>query len=600
MSNFSLKVAKILGNSDDTGWAQSYFFTPENKDLLEKRGSLLACFSLSDQEGANSEFGQELIDRLQKEYYDQASGLPMQRLVNSLEAIAQEVASSQIDFSVEIVAGVFWRGVWYFAVLGEGKVLVKRGPTISAVLVGEADGQVVSSSGKAERGDLVVLGTTGFYILRDDLIQQALSQEDLKKTAEKLSGGLLSVSDNNNAAGLVIELAAQGEPVNTRSTSSSGDQQRKLSFSLPNSFSSLLSSGRWPVLVVSLALVLALSLGGYFFFRQRNLNRRQQAQEVISQVREKYQEAQSLSSLDKDQAIKITNEAQGLLGSVSFDSSNKQEADHLKQDLDQLLTSLTQTPPPPTDSLTEFFSLSEISSDLKIAHLAGSGKTIFILDNDSGKVYSLGWEDKKSAVLLGDEKIKKATKLFSQAGKIILLADDGFYEITNNKLTKIIEIDDSWGKIVDFYGWLGNLYLLDSQNNIVWQYPATQSGFGAVRKWNKEELPQVVDGSTITIDSAIWLVSGKLYRLYQGYLDDTYHIADLGDQVLIYTGADFDNIYLVDKENHRFLTVNKETGQVDIEVRALDLDQAQGLIVSPDETVAVIATSDQLLKIVLN
>ncbi|KUK83264.1 MAG: hypothetical protein XD98_0385, partial [Microgenomates bacterium 39_6] len=140
MDNFSLRVAKILGTNNESSWVQSYFFTPENKDLLEKRGSLLACFSLSatGQESVNPEFGQDLIDRLQKEYYEQAGGWPMQRLVDALEAIRDEVLESQLDFTVEIVAGVFWNGLWYFAILGEGKVLVKRGPTISAVLVGES------------------------------------------------------------------------------------------------------------------------------------------------------------------------------------------------------------------------------------------------------------------------------------------------------------------------------------------------------------------------------------------------------------------------------------------------------------------------------
>jgi hypothetical protein len=166
-------------------------------------------------------------------------------------------------------------------------------------------------------------------------------------------------------------------------------------------------------------------------------------------------------------------------------------------------------------------------------------------------------------------------------------------------LSKTIEVDDSWGEVVDFYSWLGNLYLLDVQNKIIWQYPATRDGFGAIRKWNKEDLPAVSEGSVITIDAAIWLAGGKLYRLYQGYLDDTYEVSGLGNEVLIYTGADFDNVYLVDKENSRFLAVNKETGQIGNEKRAVDLDKAQGLIVSPDETVAVIGTSDKLLKVAL-
>jgi len=593
MDNFSLRVAKILGTNNESSWVQSYFFTPENKDLLEKRGSLLACFSLSatGQESVNPEFGQDLIDRLQKEYYEQAGGWPMQRLVDALEAIRDEVLESQLDFTVEIVAGVFWNGLWYFAILGEGKVLVKRGPTISAVLVGESEKEVVSSSGKAEKGDLIILGTTGFYTLRDDLIQQALSKEDLKEVAGRLSDGLSSAPENSDAAGLVIELVVDEENIEAKAPVNTKNKVKKFSF--PSSF------GRWLIPVIAIILVLGLSIGGYFFFRQRGASKQRLAQETISQVQTKYQEAQGLALLDKDQAVRIASEAQDLLVNTDFDQTSQEEADRLKQDLDQLLAGLTQESPLPDNTLDEFFSLEKIDSELILADLFSAGKTIYLLDNDNGKVYSLGWEDKESNVVLGEEKIKKASQLFYQAGKIILLAEDGFYEIANNTLKKIIEVDDSWGEIVDFYGWLGNLYLLDTGNNVIWQYPATQGGFGVIRKWNKEDLPTTSDGASISIDAAIWLASGKLYKLYQGYLEDTYNVADLGGQVLVYTAADFDNVYLVDKDNSRFLAVNKETGETDNETKALGLDEAKGLIVSPDETVAVIGTSDKLLKVVL-
>jgi len=561
---------------------------------LEKRGSLLACFSLSatGQESINPEFGQDLIDRLQKEYYEQAGGWPMQRLVDSLEAIKDEVLESQLEFVVEIVAGGFWNGLWYFAILGEGKVLVKRGPTISAVLVGESEKEVVSSSGKAEKGDLIVLGTTGFYILRDDLIQQALSKEDLKGVAGQLSDGLSSSPENGDAAGLVIELVVDEENIEAKTPVNTKNREKNFSF--------LSSFKRWLIPAMGVILVLSLLVGGYFFFRQRGANKQKLTQETISQAQTKYQEAQGLALLDKDQAIRIASEAQEILAETSFDQTSQEEADRLKQDLDQLLATLTQEPSSPTNTLDEFFSLEKIDSELILADLSSAGKTIYLLDNDNGKVYSLGWEDKKSSVVLGEEKIKKATKLFFQAGKIILLADDGFYEIANNKLDKIIEVDDSWGKVVDFYGWLGNLYLLDTQNNINWQYPATREGLGAIRKWNKEDLPTISDGASISIDAAIWLASGKLYKFYQGYLEDTYNVTDLGSQVLVYTEVDFDNVYLVDKDNSRFLAVNKETGETDNETRALGLDEAKALIISPDETVAVIGTKDQLLKVVLD
>ena len=584
-NNFSLKVAKVLGISNESLWSQIHFFTPKDPRKKEKRGSLLAVFSAKSPAGGfRPEYGKELITRLQEEYYGHEQGWPMPHLVASLEKLAQEIADNQFSFEVGITAGVFWHGVWYFAILGKGKVLVKRGPTLSAVLTGE--GAVVSSSGKAEEGDLVILGTEDFFQVSADIFQKAIGTGDLRQAAETIAPVLLKEEKNGAAAGLLIKLGAAQKA------------KRKLveKRKLPQlDFSSF--SKKW-LLVGSAVLVILLSSGGFFLWQRQRNKTSLLSDEALIAIEKQYQEAKAIVSLDKEQAGKILQEAKENVASLPSSTETEARRD-LEEKINLLLKELEDKSVVPQKELPLFLDLTGEEKEITIGAMALLGEKIYLLDRSSEKIYQLGWQDKEIVTLVGDEKIKNISAMFARTGGLVLLSDNGIYEIKDDKLDKVIEVADEWGEISDIYGWLGNLYLLDVEKDMTWQYPAIKNGYGAIREWNKEvDLPDWPSGSSLTVDGSIWVTAGgKIYQYYKGYQENVFTIEGLGNETLLYTTADFDNLYLVDKNSHRFLVVEKESGEIKKEIKGASLKEAKGLIVSSEETVALIAVKDKLYQI---
>ena len=365
-NNFSLKVAKVLGISNESLWSQIHFFTPKDPRKKEKRGSLLAVFSAKSPAGGfRPEYGKELITRLQEEYYGHEEGWPMPHLVASLEKLAQEIADNQFSFEVGITAGVFWHGVWYFAILGKGKVLVKRGPTLSAVLTGE--GAVVSSSGKAEEGDLVILGTEDFFQVSADIFQKAIGTGDLRQAAETIAPVLLKEEKNGAAAGLLIKLGAAQKA------------KRKLveKRKLPQlDFSSF--SKKW-LLVGSAVLVILLSSGGFFLWQRQRNKTSLLSDEALIAIEKQYQEAKAIVSLDKEQAGKILQEAKENVASLPSSTETEARRD-LEEKINLLLKELEDKSVVPQEELPLFLDLTGEEKEITIGAMALLGEKIYLLD----------------------------------------------------------------------------------------------------------------------------------------------------------------------------------------------------------------------------
>ena len=591
-TNLGFEVAKILGTPDEHSWSQVHVFVPQDAEKKERRGSLLAIFSLKAPQGSlTPDLGKELISRLQEEYYGQLPGWPMKRLTTSLDRLNKEVKESQLPVGLEITAGILWQGVWYFACLGEGRVLVKRGPTLSAVLVGGApegiDEGVVSASGKAEEGDLIILGGKDFFeTINQKTIQKSLESNMPREVVEMLSPILAGKEERGAAAALVVKLKKGGEKI--RDTEVGEKKKKKIS--------------RKKLWLGILLLVLVLGSGVLgIVLTKKGRSRRQQFDQVFSQAQEKYREAEAIAPLDHVQATVFLEETRQLIDQMeALGGASDQEIQTLKEKIQALSSNLGEKTVEKALPLPVFFDFSSEKDDgVKIDDLAVLGKKIFILDNEQGKILRLDWESQEKEVVLGEDKLRKAKKIFPQVGGVAILLGDGIYKIEQGELNKLVEKEKDWGEIVDFTGWLGNLYLLDVDNGQIWQYPAIKNGLGTRRAWIKEDKNYSLSNEALfLIDGSIWVIDrGKIYKFYKGYQKEVFEIASLGKNVFGYITADGEEFYLLDIDNNRLLLIDKEKGDIGREIPLPDLEKVRGLVVSPDETMALIGTDSTLLKI---
>ena len=580
--NWAIKVGKIVGPQDETHWSQTHVFVPPEKEKREKKGSLLAVFSLTGENSFPPDLGKELIFRLQEEYYGRAQGWPMQNLMAAVEKVAAEVEESQLGVELEITAAVFWQGIWYFVTNGAGRVYVKRGPTLSAVLSGE--GKISSSSGKAEEGDLILLGNNLFFQnLPTERVRQALETSSPALAAEALSPFLVK-EERLGAAALVVKLE-EGEA----SEEGKMEGEKKRDFS--GMKTSLAKYGKPAALGLFVLLLIGAAFWGIGKKKESALSKNR---EILGQAEEKIIQAEALADLNPLQAKTILEEQKAALEKISGDEELETKKKDLLNRLEQLLAEVNkpEEAPPPEEEWPVFLETEEVSD------MANLGKTIYILSSGAGKILQIDWEEKTSAVFLGDEKIGKMRFIVPQLNKMLLLADDGVYQADKSKLSPIIEKEESWGKIVGMSSWLGNLYLLDSAKDQIWQYPATASGFGAIQEWIKEKKQDFSDQAKITIDGAVWIVDqGKVFRYWKGYEEKVFSPEGLGKEVLPYTTADFDRLYLWDKEKGKLVFLNKEDGKVEGEKNIGRIEGGSSFIVSPDQTMALIGAGEKLVEI---
>jgi len=590
-SKYQLRAAQILGPTNEKTLSQARVFIPRDEEKQKKRGSLLLILSLkSSAEKLEPDWGKELLTRFQEEYYGQTEGWPMERLAASLKKIAREVEESNLPFQFEAVAAVLWQNVWYFASWGKGKVLVRRGPTMAAALVGK-EGEVVSSSGPAEAGDLVLLGSDDFLAaLESEEINKIMNLENEEEIAEAFSTAIAKKETLGSLVALIAQLVPEEEGSKEEEREPS---KKKEKVSLARYQGKIKQYGRWGLILVALVLLI---LSALLWKNKRSVSKKS---EYLSQAKEEYQQAAAALDIDPQQAESFLKKAEEWLAKAKEEEKETgEETASLQREIDQLKEKIEDYQTREIVSLPVFFDFADSEEKFSVDMMASLGKSIFILDEEKQKIVRLDWEDKETEVVLGDEKLSRAQAFFPQVSATGVFLGDGLYFVEKGELKKVIEEDEKWQEVVDLAGWLGNFYLLDSGADQIWQYPATTNGLGARKSWLKEEGENFGSQAKMVIDGSIFIADqGHIYRYYKGYKEDDFEIDAAQGEIFLATTADSDNLYLLNKGLARLLVISKEKGEIEKEIPLSEMKEATGLVVSPDETVALVGLKHQLLKI---
>jgi hypothetical protein len=200
VSKLSLAYAKIVATPTDTGWSQVY-----------NAGSLFAIVSLtvnSDSLEAKDKItpveislpaiGKDIFNDLEAEFF-------------SLEEKTLPAIKAAIEKSFEkIVPGIvadaglayFKDNLLYLFMLGKGKIIMKRGEKLGLLLEKTtADTTILTSSGRLQQGDVILLQTDHFaQNVPDANINAAFELQLPNDIAESLSPHVHEKEDGSQAA----------------------------------------------------------------------------------------------------------------------------------------------------------------------------------------------------------------------------------------------------------------------------------------------------------------------------------------------------------------------------------------------------------------
>lgn len=384
MEKVDLEFAKIVATPTSTSWSQVY-----------NAGNLFAVLSLTTTSLSEEEddllnvAGKKVFETLEKEYF----ALEEKNLASIKEAVGQACQKIPEGILGCLVVGAIIEAkndILYVFSFGAGKVVIKRGEKIGAIL--DLDTNIESltcASGFLEDGDLIILKTKQFTeVISESELAAALDSLPPSEIAETLSpkihekeeGGasaiVLRVKKNLVSQSLedVIQKEDGGEQIpQQEEVSPKKILPWELTLTKTKNYLNFLkqnvSHPRKVFLTVALILLLVFVLSIFFAVKKKEEIKTQALfQEIVIPAQKKYEEGQALLGLNKNLAREDLLQAQKILteGKSKFKSNSKEE-----KQISDLLAKVNKN-------------LEEISPE-KIAATLDKTKIIISVKNGSGQ-----------------------------------------------------------------------------------------------------------------------------------------------------------------------------------------------------------------------
>src|SRR5258706_7747290 len=168
-----LTTSSITSKKKDSNGIEVFGFVPEDEHELHDKGRLSILLSSTEIETDASFFARGVFSHIKTEYYQKASGDPMNTLKTAIASISGLIEKS------ELVVSVFMNNKMFcLAANGAHIVLIREG--VYATLLRSRDGETASLSGHIKSGDLFILGTRKFFeIITEDMLRASVSSRSL-------------------------------------------------------------------------------------------------------------------------------------------------------------------------------------------------------------------------------------------------------------------------------------------------------------------------------------------------------------------------------------------------------------------------------------
>ncbi|GEM_PF-3145195 len=331
----------------------------------------------------------------------------------------------------------------------------------------------------------------------------------------------------------------------------------------------------------AIAILLVLLASGVFAYRGRqNIEKRSEAASHIATADTKFSEAVAILGLNKSRARELLVEAdKEVKAAIALDAKNEKA--------NKLASSIT-------DKLKETESLSNVSFKT-VLDKQGTVVGLSISDKNLYAVY-----DKKIySILLSGGKETEEAELDGASDGLVSLGDA---VVSNGNTVEKIKLADgkkekigNVASLRDIGVFISNVYVL-SENQIK-KFVPVASGYTA----GGDYLGGKVDfdaGARMVIDGNVWVSSGqKIYKFLRGETQNFEISGLIGNTSAfgeIYTSAEMDNLYVIDKANSALLVISKD-GVYRKAYQASEFGQAKGIAVDDSETNIYIATGNKVI-----
>lgn len=476
-----------------------------------------------------------------------------------------------------LTGGVLVKDKTFFLITrGQGKIILIRDKKISEIIVGNH-----TAAGYVKDGDIFIFSYSSFPT---QLTFESLTDIFFKNSFDE--GTKIIKADfydqKKEETALFINFFSKKEPTFSFP---------RFSFSLPHlpSFSFFQASylrGKkltWVILSI-LGLIFLWSV--VFGYKRRLITKRKAMVNFArTEIEKKLEEAVDLSTFDLNESLKIINEVKQTFSQLKKDlgKEEKKEIEKIEKIINSKEKEILKKEEKEAE---EFFDLKLIKKEAKGNKMALFNDTLAVFNQKEGEVYLISI-DKKSHQILTSPSIKNGDLIALYENDVFIFTKEkGIIKLKNEKEEKrVVEKDDSWGKIIDFWVYNGNLYLLDKEKDEVYKYLVAVEGYGGKTSYFKPQ--EAIDLSlavSMAIDSSVYIATEKNVFKYTSGIREKFSLNFPNQEKFfihkIYTDRNCQKIYLwVKNKEESLILVFSKTGQYERQIRNQIFKKVEDLVV---------------------
>lgn len=551
MAHFALAFAKIVSTPTQISWSQAYnagnFFAVLS---LEKYGD-------SELEESLGQIGRQFLETLEQEFFalEEKTNENIKHVISVCLQKAPE--NIKISFAAAFIPPQ-QTSVLYLFLLGSGSIDIKRGNNFGALLQKrEDDKQLQTASGYLEKNDIIVLQTQQFGTILPPQQLRKLLTDEASETAEIITP-LVHGKDNGGASALLLsyhppttlpeiedetlESIVQNENEPTIKNQHEKFDRRKLhlplfirirlnrikNLKLPKISRTMFRKKQLVIIIIAIFLI-SFFLISIFHALKNQQNNKENAlfQSLYPPVEKKYEEGKALTSLNTNLARVDFIDAQKMtaqdLGKFAPGSPERSKLAALDQKINSAIQSISGT------------------NTVTLNQADSSGNQLLSLFQKNPQYLSIA-QDEKTLFALSKTDVTSIDKATGKTKKIILNSGD-------------------WTNAIDIATYLGNIYILDQGKNQLLKYSATDNGYAKNTYFSSPASPDLSRAKALAIDGSVYILFPDSIQKYTKGQIAAFTLSGLNQPFTsasqIYTSATSDNIYILDADNTRVLSFDK-------------------------------------------
>ncbi len=550
----SSPVAKVVATATSSSWAQAY-----------SAGKLHLVISLCE-EGKETiaSLGKDTLERLQREFF----ALDEKNLETLKRAVETVVGELSKNVSLSLVLTTIVNTTLYIIIAHSGSVLLRRGGKTIIIATGEPN-TTNGFSGVVEPEDIILVATEGLLTtVSSDEIEKSLSTGTPHDISESIAP-FIHDNPTGKEAALIWSMIGERKLAEEDETAPDNDtldltntEEKERVVHIPKfhlegmikkiKIPSLRNFSKKQLIVICVLLLLVVLAITIFLEKtgRENAHLNEQAQLILSENKQKYEDAIALMSLNKSLAIEELSEIKSNVESkISQFPPESNARKSLGVFLESVNKSLGEDASGRKSKINVFFD-ARINTEIpNIVYITAKGGEIAVIGsskgglltsdgsvastfNGAGSVYGITADEKNVYILTG-ETVKQVTK-------------------SNGEIETIIEKQANPISI-DTFG--GNIYLLSKTDKTIYKY--LPESFGKAAYFTSDTTIQ--NPSSLAIDASIYVIeNGSIKKYTRGKEDSfSYKGKALSTNSRIYTDIDYANLYILDPEKKIVYVVDK-------------------------------------------